>query len=252
MPETDDFRDEEARSNYNYPKEYLGARPLAEQIAKIHKIFNIRPVSAFHYLQVLPILPKGAEGWFAIPTINALAKKHFPYIKNEREKYCHGVQLVHEYIEKTRRFENNEEENINFKHLRSIDRTQQALQLITTMQKGDLSTNEVEIIIIAAQLGRKHRGRSVRRAKKMFDKNEFGLNSLAVGSIILTHPERLTYWDELDMDCAGDVFSPSADNDFSSVPYFCYRLDRLEYGAGADNHVDKSFGTASGFVPPAT
>lgn len=250
MSEEEDYADEEVPSKYTYPKEYLGPKPIMQQISKISKIFNIHPLSAFRYARFLPQLPKEAEGWFAFPTVNAIAKKHFPHIDNENEKYCRAVKLVHEYIKKIRKFDNYEEENINPSHLECSTRTEQALQMLTKIQKKDSSADDVNILIIAAQLGLRHRGRSVRRVSKLIKQNEFGLDSLAVGSIILNHPERFTCWEELDIDCAGDYFSPDMGDDRSAVPRFCFRLHRLEYSVSQNSYVDKSFGSATAFIPP--
>lgn len=244
----EDYADEEVPSKYTYPKEYLGPKPIMQQILKISKIFDIHSLNASQYVESLPQIPKEAEGWFAIPTVNAIAKKHFPYIDDENEKYCRAVRLVHEYIKKSRRFDNYEEKNINPTHLECSTRTKQALQILTNIQKNDFFDDELNIMIIAAQLGLRHRGRSVRRVSKLIKQNEFGLDSLAIGSIILCHPERFTCWEELDIDCAGDYFSPDNDDKFSAVPCFCFRLHSLEYCTGPNSYVDMSFGSATAFI----
>src|SRR3990167_7425135 len=84
-------------------------------------------------------------------------------------------------------FYNYREGQITPAQLRVHARTAHALDLIAETQKGD-------ILIVAAQLGMRHRGKSVRRAREVFVGSEFGLGSLAVGSIVLTHPERLAPW----------------------------------------------------------
>jgi hypothetical protein len=118
------------------------------------------------------------------------------------------------------------------------------LNLIAETQKGD-------ILIIAAQLGMRHRGRSVRRAREVFISNEFGLGSLAVGSIILTHPERLVRWEELDMDCAGDEFDPDADGEFSHAPRFRFGFSdgKVEFVARRVGFACDAFGSVSAFLP---
>lgn len=202
------YANEEVRSSYTYPKEYKGPKPIVDQIKAIAKIFGLDPSQAIEFAKNLPALPEGAEGWFAIPSVDALAKKHFPEVTDPVQKYCQAVQLVHAKIAASRSFYNYREGQITPAQLRVHARTAHALDLIAETQKGD-------ILIVAAQLGMRHRGKSVRRAREVFVANEFGLGSLAVGSIVLTHPERLVRWEELDMDCSGDEFYPGADGFFS-------------------------------------
>jgi len=239
---SDQYANEEVRSNYTYPKEYKGPKPILDQIKAIANIFGLDPSQAIEFAKNLPALPEGAKGWFAIPSVDALAKKHFPEVTDPVQKYCQAVQLVHAKIAASRSFYNYREGQITPAQLRVHAHTAHALDLIAETQKGD-------ILIVAAQLGMRHRGKSVRRAREVFVANEFGLGSLAVGSIVLTHPERLVRWEELDMDCAGDEFSPEADGGFSRSPYFYFDDGRVEFGTGFVAHPDGRFGSVSGFLP---
>lgn len=238
---SDQYANEEVRSNYTYPKEYKGPKPINDQILAIAKIFGLDPSQALEFAKNLPALPEGAEGWFAIPSVDALAKKHFPKVTDPTQKYCQAVQLVHTKIAASRSFYNYREGQITPAQLRVHARTAHALDLIAETQKGD-------ILIVAAQLGMRHRGKSVRRAREVFVANEFGLGSLAVGSIVLTHPERLVRWEELDMDCSGDEFSPGADGDFSESPCFLFSGGEVVFGTRFVDRPDGSFGSVSGFL----
>jgi hypothetical protein len=235
------YANEEVRSSYTYPKEYKGPKPIADQIKAIAKIFGLDPSQAIEFAKNLPALPEGAEGWFAIPSVDALAKKHFPEVTDPVQKYCQAVQLVHAKIAASRSFYNYREGQITPAQLRVHARTAHALDLIAETQKGD-------ILIVAAQLGMRHRGKSVRRAREVFVANEFGLGSLAVGSIVLTHPERLVRWEELDMDCAGDEFSPEADGGFSRSPCFYFHDGGVKFGADFVGFPRGGFGSVSGFL----
>jgi len=239
---SDQYANEEVRSNYTYPKEYKGPKPILDQVKAIAKIFDLDPSQALEFAKNLPALPDGAEGWFAIPSVDALAKKHFSEVTDPAQKYCQAVQLVHAKIVASRSFYNYREGQITPTQLRVHARTAHALDLIAETQKGD-------ILIVAAQLGMRHRGKSVRRAREVFVANEFGLGSLAVGSIVLTHPERLVRWEELDMDCSGDEFSPGADGGVSESPDFRFYDGGVEFGAGFVGFPNVSFGSASAFLP---
>jgi hypothetical protein len=235
------YANEEVRSSYTYPKEYKGPKPIVDQIKAIAKIFGLDPSHAVEFVKNLPALPEGAEGWFAIPSVDALAKKHFPEVTDPAQKYCQAVQLVHAKIAASRSFYNYREGQITPAQLRVHARTAHALDLIAETQKGD-------ILIVAAQLCMRHRGKSVRRAREVFVANEFGLGSLAVGSIVLTHPERLVRWEELDMDCSGDEFAPGADGDFSNAPIFYFDDGKVLFNAHWCDRAYELYGSASAFL----
>ncbi|MEK7139507.1 MAG: hypothetical protein AAB817_02300, partial [Patescibacteria group bacterium] len=209
------FEGEEVRSSYDYPPEYKGPRLIAEQIAAIAKIFGLDPAQALECAKKLPQRPEGAEGYFAFPSVDALAEKYFPEVTDPAEKYCRAIQLIHQKIAELRTFYNWREGQTVPAQLRLTARTAEFLAKIVESQPGD-------ILIIAAQLGKRHRGKSVRRAREVFVQNEFGLGSLIVGSIALTHPERFVRSAELDMDCAGDEFDPAADGSFDHAPCFVF------------------------------
>ncbi|MBI3638188.1 hypothetical protein HY227_00390 [Candidatus Wolfebacteria bacterium] len=236
------YADEEVKSSYTYPGEYKGPKPVVDQVKAIAKIFNLDPGQALEFAKNLPALPDGAEGWFAIPSVDALAKKHFPEVTDPAQKYCQAVQLVHAKIAASRSFYNYREGQITPAQLRVHARTAHALDLIAKTQKGD-------ILIVAAQLGMRHRGKSVRRAREVFVANEFGLGSLAVGSIVLTHPERLVRWEELDMDCPGDEFNPDAGGSFDYAPYFDFDVSKVDFGAHRVSGSVGHCGSVSLFLP---
>ena len=236
------YADEEVRSSYTYPKEYKGPKPIKEQIKALAKIFNLDPSQALEFAKNLPELPESAEGWFAIPSVDAGAVRCFPEVKDPAERYCRSVQLVLQKIGESRKFYNYREGQITLDRLRVHARTAHALDLIAETQKGD-------ILIVAAQLGMRHRGRSVRRAREVFTSNEFGLRALAVGSIVLTHPERLVRWEELDMDCAGDEFAPDADGHFDEAPCFSFGDGKGEFDALSFDGARDYYGSVSAFLP---
>lgn len=234
------FKDEEVRAAYGYPKEYKGPKPIADQIKAIAEIFSLDPASALEYAKNLPVLSEGAEGWFAIPSVDALTAKHFSEVIDPAEKYCRALQLVHQKIAESRSFYNYRDGQIDTAHIKVSVHTLEKMNQIAQQQKGD-------ILIIAAQLGKRHGGRSVRRAREVFTANEYGLTSVAGGSIVLVHPERLVRWEELDMDMAGDEFSVDGGGRFGRAPCFTFH-DRAGFDALAVSYARGGFGSASGFV----
>ena len=109
----------------------------------------------------------------------------------------------------------------------------------------------MRLLIIAAQFGLRHRGRSVRRARVVMEDttSEVGLGAFAVGIMILTHPIRLQDYNDLWIDCAGDEFSRDGDGDFSKTPYFEFDDVRVEFGTYDVSVVHDHYGSASWFLP---
>ncbi|OGM01132.1 hypothetical protein A2480_00425 [Candidatus Uhrbacteria bacterium RIFOXYC2_FULL_47_19] len=71
------FTDKEVHSDCAYPPKYEGPKPITDQIRAIAKIFGLNPSQALEFAQRLPELPEGAEGWFAVPSVDTLTKKFF-------------------------------------------------------------------------------------------------------------------------------------------------------------------------------
>jgi len=239
------FEDEEVRSNYKYPKEYKGPKPIATQVDIVAGLYTLSLGNTSEFLnKVLPTLalPQGAEGWFAIPSVDAVAKVHFPEVTDPSERYVRCVLLALEKLKASRPFYNYRDGQITVETLRRHARTAEALRLVTEKQTGD-------IIVIPAQLGMKHRGRSVRRARALFAGNEFGLGAWEVVNIALTHPDRLVTYEELDMDCAGDEFDPGHGVGFSISPFVDFGGGLVLFGARWFDHALAYFGAVSGFVP---
>ena len=196
---------------------------VRKQIKELAKILGLESSHALGYAKKLPSLPTGAEGWFAIPSDEGL-KSLFPKATNRAERYCDGVWLIQEKLSDCREFCSWCDRPITSDQLRPQIKTAGALDLIAKDQPGD-------ILIVAAQLGLGHRGRSVSQAREFFKTNEFGLGALAVGSIILTDANQLACQGEMGMDCAGDEFNDSYSiAKFSHAPVFYYSLGVLRLG----------------------
>lgn len=235
------YKNEEVESHSTYPSEYNGPNPIEEQVTVLVRRLGFDPTQALKYSKNLPELPAGAEGWFAIPS-NAGLKKLFPKIEDDAERYCLGVQLILEKIFASRKFSNLCYGEITPDRLRVHAHTARALDFIAKHQPGD-------ILIVAAQLGMRHRGRSARRAREWFDSNEFGLGALAVGSIVLTHPKRLVREGDLVVDCPGDEFdSRDGDGHFVHAPIFKLRYDSVNFSGKGCARANISFGSVTAFV----
>ena len=114
------------------------------------------------------------------------------------------------------KFGNRIEYRLNIKHLRRSANAEQSIRDLSESQGNP------DILIIAAQFGMRHRGRSVRRVRALMDSGEFGLSTFAICCMLLTHPERLRQDNDLCIDCAGDEFRWEADAEFSEALFMSY------------------------------
>jgi hypothetical protein len=120
------FAPEEVRSSYTYPKEYRGLKPIGEQVDLIAKAFGLSLGYTSEWIEkVLPTLtlPEGAEGWCALPSVDAVAKRHFPKVTDPVDKYCRAVDMILELLGKSRRFYNYREGGMTPRQLRQHARS---------------------------------------------------------------------------------------------------------------------------------
>ncbi len=240
----DQFETEQIPSAYVYPGNYA-VKPIGEQMDGLARIFGLSLGGTTAFVeQVLPklTLPLWAEGWFAIPTVDALATRFFKDIKDPAGRYCEAVKLVLAKIAASRKFYNYREDEITPNRFRMNTGTARAMDLIMADQKG-------EILIVPGQFGMRYRGLSVHRTRQVLTHSEFGLGSVAVGSMLLTHPERLVSYDDLWIDVPGDEFSPRADGGFPGAPVFIFHADEVRFDTRVAGPAFGYCGSASGAVP---
>lgn len=236
------YADEEVGSSYTYPKEYK-IKPIAEQVQTIATMFGLDGTQALDFIKTLPALPEGAEGWFAIPKVSAVAKKYFPAITDPALQYCEVLKFVHCKVSENRSFINYREGQITTAQIRQHPRTQSFLELLESQQQGD-------ILILAVQYGLRHKGKSIRRARETFSGNEFGLGAFAIGCMALVHPERYVRCGELDTYCPGDEFAPDADSVFSGALLWSFGGGELGFGTGDVSYASGCYGSVSAFAVP--
>lgn len=183
-------------------------------------------------------LPDGAEGYFAIPRWQKIAPT-----------YGEAVQKVLDLLEKAYggKFYNYRKGQLGPQNLRQSQKSVAFWEKIGEEQKN------FDILLVPAQFGIRHRGRSVRRAREVMRQAECGLGAFAVGIMLLTHMNRLRNVNDLWIDCAGDEFH---DPRFSAPPFdraptFFFSDDgRLEFGASCRGDANYRSGSASGWSVP--
>lgn len=127
-------------------------------------------------------------------------------------------------------------------YLRRTERTAKAMERLYAAEEG-------KFVMIRAQSGEKHRGKSVLQARAAFGEGEFGLGAYEIACILLTHPDLLKSPDDLWIDCAGDEYAPGGDGVFSGAPVFYFRDGRLKFDARGVGIAYSLYGSASGVCP---
>lgn len=228
------YADEEVSSTYGYPDGYSGVRALEEQATILREQYQF-PLKPFAKVEVLP---DGAEGLWVIPLIQWIAPAQCEH------PYNYGVDFVQERLGKSRAFKNWRKGQTGHEYLRQSEHSLRMWNQLTLAQgSGELTP------VVPAQFGLRHRGRSVRRARALFVKNEFGLGAYAGGVMLLTHPEREQVWEQLHMDLSGDEFAPGAGGRFVDAPIFRWGDGELHFHTYRVGFFCERYGSVSAFFP---
>lgn len=224
------FPAEEVSSDKAYLQEYR-VKTIAGQVTLLRSLFpELKDAHCNEMLSRFD-LPQGAEAWFAFPRWQSLGAT-----------YNLAIERVLSVLGTQRRFDNRIVGKLGPEYLRQSDRAAQAWELIAASQAG------ANILVVPAQAGMRHRGRSARRAHAMMDSNEFGLGALATAILILLHPERVCRAETLMIDASGDEYSLLGNGEFERVPLFDVGLSGLEFSIFHRDRARGMWGTPSGFV----
>ncbi len=230
----DKFKNEEVRSRCGYPQGFK-PKDIVEQVTILQQVFSGVGFSANRDIARAP-LPQHADGYYVIPRWQSIAPT-----------YGEAVRKVFGALRQSRgdHFRDCSKGNIGPKYLRQLGCSVAMFNRFEAQQPGHSA------LIIPAQFGLRHRGRSVRRAREVITgtPGEFGLGVFAVGTMLLTHPERMIEEKDLCVDCSGDEYSLCADGDFSFGASFFWHEGELRFVTSNSKEAYEAFGTASGFFP---
>lgn len=154
-----EYADEEVASNYGYLSGYREAAPVADQMRILREYFpNLGDPDESFAMQERPA---NSEGYFCIPRWQLIAPT-----------YNEAVEKVLDALNKQRKgkFVNYRIGEIGPDHLKQGERKRLAFERLAAEQGRD-------VLLVAAQFGFYHRGRSVRRARAVMPGMEFGLGA---------------------------------------------------------------------------
>ena len=169
------YAEEEVESIIGYPKGFR-IRSVVGQIAILSEIFPGLDASHVATLSSTP-LPDGAEGWAVIPKPNALGGDYYEACKSMVLKQQQSVGFEEIVWEKY----------YDFEYLGVVTHTAQIHNALNRLP-GDYW-------VFPFQFGLLHRGRSVRRARELYAKTEFGLGVYEGTTLLLTHKDRISAYE---------------------------------------------------------
>lgn len=233
------YEDEEVLSNYGYCSGYRNPVAVTDQIDILRKHWpTLNPDKAIAYARdVYPKLPFPA--WIEGPFV--LIRPGF-----FSDKYGEELEEVLKAIKKDR--------NGNFANYRKNqlgpDRLRQTTPTLGRMAEIVKQQPESDLLVVPAQFGVRHRGRSVRRARSVFTTLEFGIGAKDGGTMILTNPSRLQDHNDLCLDMSGDAYNdPGSEICFDRDPCFGFDGGCVEFGAHWCGVAHRRCGSVSGCVP---
>lgn len=197
---------------------------IVRRINTIARIFDISPDTALDFVEkFLPeTLPNGAEGWFAMPSLCTLAQRHFSGTRRINWSSWAANLVLFKLAESNSGFTNFCSRQIVKDRFCFDPRTEEFLRAVARKQPAEIWV-----------VGAKFDGGSadtIAEFRKRMTGNEFGANTLAVGSILLTDPEYLLRYSWLSI--PGDEFDPLASGSFDFAPHF-FKIKKGEIGFGA-------------------
>ena len=223
------FAEEEKESKYGYLSGYKSPKHITEQMSILQQLFPFIG-HADEEITKQPF-PQDTEGWFAIPRWQKVGST-----------YENACQNVFDIIKKARsgKFSNYIGGQLDSRSFRRSEKTNMMFNALAEQQDHN------DILIIPAQFGFAHRGRSVCRAREIMPDYEFGLGVFEVAIMLLTHHKRLRRCDDLWIHCGGDEFSYNS-KEFESVPCFCFG-DEIEFKPIGIHQAHGYYGCASACI----
>lgn len=204
-------------STYNYGISYREVKPLETQLRILHDaIPELRLGRTWEFAKKAEkiTLPVGAEGWYAVISPDALGELFFPNLEGA-EQYQASLRFINERLSM-------EVNTYMVERIVQCKRTSVATRLLRKQQRGD-------VWIVPAQFGLQRRKRTPYYVRQTMTRNEFGLGACHVGSMLITHPERISSDVDLEAACLGDDLNTTLKDDTSVIVLGIPRYFRGKY-----------------------
>jgi hypothetical protein len=221
----------------NYPASFK-IKPLTEQVEILLANFPKLNTSGVAELMAEQrgLIGTPSEGCYAIPRWQKVSKW-----------YVSALERIRDGLTKSR--EGNFEVWGGEFHAEEYQRQRRTREYLAWLSRKQ----GTDILVVRAQFGRRHKFHSVGETRKLYLPSEFGLGAFEVGSMLLTHPDRLVHPYHLWVECPGDKYSPDSGRSFPGAPYFLVEKkdngsEVLRYGTKGSGHNYESYGSVTGFA----
>jgi hypothetical protein len=240
------YKSEEVRARWGYPKSYKRSG-VEQQIDLLRSHFPfLNPDAAIKYhREVYGSLqqPEWVEGPLVLIPTTAF-KRHCFHEAEGAELLCNAVNLGLEKLEGSRTFYNWRKGQITPDRYRRNPRYEPGYdQLYATQPNSDF-------VIVGGQYGKRHGGRSMRRALEVMRGGiELPAGGLEGITMALGNPTRYAQFEELDTDLPADQFRPGVEAGFWRSPYLCFSGGGLGFVMGDVGRPGEDYGSVSFSVP---
>ena len=241
------YADQVVTSKYGYLSGYRKARPMDEQIAVLRQYDWGRDVDWTLNEQQQQLLakpvPQGSEGYFAV-VFDQTMVTHYEEDPNIDQSV--PVTRVLEALSKQRngRVVNYRNGELDRTHYRRSKKSAEKMKQLWESQGCPTG-----ILLIPAQLGIEHAGKSVLRARVVIRGSEFPLDAYEVLQMVLTHSKRLQHYDDLWIDLPGSEYSLDAGGVFGYALCVRFHFGVLVFDCFDAVSAGGHYGSASGFLP---
>ncbi len=242
------YSNQVVKSKYGYHSGYHMARPIDEQIAILRQHDWGREVNWGLNEEQKKLLsgpvPQGSEGYFAVVFDRTMVAYY------ENDLTVDQSLPVTRVIRALRKHKYDVIEKYNTGELRSsyYRRIRNSADKMRRLWQSQGCPNG--ILLIPAQLGLAHAGKSVLRAREVMRGSEFPLDAYEVLQMVLTHDVRLQHYHDLWIHLPGGEYSPDAFTSFDSAMYVGFSDGVILFGHYTADEPFSYFGSVSGYLVP--
>jgi hypothetical protein len=241
------YADQVVTSKYGYLSGYRKACPMDEQIALLRQYDWGRDVDwSLNEVQQKLLagpVPQGSEGYFAV-VFDQTMVTHYEEDPNIDQSVPVTRVLEALYKQRNGRVVNYRNNELDRTHYRRSKKSAEKMRKLWESQGSPSG-----ILLIPAQLGIEHAGKSVLRARVVIRGSEFPLDAYEVLQIVLTHENRLQHYDDPWISLPGSEYSPGADGVFGCALCVEFHGGFLKFDYDDVGNSYGRSGSASGFLP---
>ncbi len=241
------YAEQVVNSQFHYLSGYRKARPINEQIEILERydwgrevVFPLNPLQ--QQLLTNPA-PEGSEGYFAVVTDSTMFEcSQSDHQVDQSEPVIRVLVALHKHYKHIATKQDDSE-------LKSSSYRRSHASAMKLKQLWELQGKPSGIMLIPAQLGASHAGKSVLRARVVMRGSEFPLDAYEVLQMVLTHENRIRNYQDLWINLPGGEFRPKATLEFDHSMYIGYSSGAIFFGNYTSDDPASFCGSASGYLP---